>query len=324
MIDWRALEHDARDNPVLTDWLTGVRASGTTVLSAARYGDLPRWVSALNGLPDIGDRSVDLDRDAPRVTPAVDTVDRALLREQLQALHPWRKGPFDIADVLVDAEWRSDVKWRRIAPHLGPLGGQTVLDVGSGNGYFGLRAVGAGAALVLCLDPSVLFNVQFAALKRLFGSVPVHMLPLPDTALADLSRAADTVLSMGVLYHRKSPFDHLSLLFEALKPGGQVLLETLVTDGDEHHVLVPAGRYARMRNVWCLPSIAAMTHWMRRIGFDAIACVDCTTTTDAEQRTTEWMRFESHAHALQPDDATRTIEGLPAPRRASFLARRPR
>ncbi|MEM9601719.1 MAG: tRNA 5-methoxyuridine(34)/uridine 5-oxyacetic acid(34) synthase CmoB [Pseudomonadota bacterium] len=324
MIDWAALIQDTRDNPALLAWLAQLRASGTTTLDATRYGDLPRWLSVLDALPDIGDRTVDLDRDAPRVTCDQGTVDTALLRAQLQALHPWRKGPFQIEGVLIDSEWRSDAKWRRIAPHLGPLSGRTVLDVGSGNGYFGLRAVGAGAALVLCLDPSALFNVQFAALKRLFGALPVHMLPVPDTALADLTRGADTVLSMGVLYHRKSPFEHLALLFNALKPGGHLLLETLVTDGDQHHVLVPSDRYARMRNVWCLPSTAALTHWLNRIGFDAVACVDCTATTEDEQRTTDWMRFESHAHALDPDDPTRTIEGLPAPRRASFLARRPR
>ena len=39
--------------------------------------------------------------------------------ELVEALHPWRKGPFQIAEHEIDAEWRSDQKWDRIAPRVG-------------------------------------------------------------------------------------------------------------------------------------------------------------------------------------------------------------
>lgn len=58
---------------------------------------------------------------------------------------------------------------------------------------------------------------------------------------------------MGVLYHRRSPIDHLTDLRDCLRSGGELVLETLVIEGKQGEVLVPEGRYARMRNVWFYP-----------------------------------------------------------------------
>jgi tRNA (mo5U34)-methyltransferase len=55
----------------------------------------------------------------------------------------------------------------------------------------------------------------------------------------------------------------------------------------------------------------------------AIELVDITRTTSAEQRSTDWMRFQSLPDHLDPEDQSRTIEGLPAPIRAIFIAQRP-
>ncbi|WP_241650685.1 DUF1698 domain-containing protein, partial [Rosenbergiella collisarenosi] len=76
------------------------------------------------------------------------------------------------------------------------------------------------------------------------------------------SEAFDTVFSMGVLYHRRSPLDHLLQLKNQLVNGGELVLETLVTEGDEHQVLVPGERYAQMRNVYFLPSALALKSWL--------------------------------------------------------------
>lgn len=124
---------------------------------------------------------------------------------------------------------------------------------------------------------------------------------------------------MGVLYHRRSPIDHLLALHGALRPGGQLLLETLVVD-NEDKILVPAGRYAKMRNVWFLPSPDLLAVWLRRAGFRDVATVDVTATTVEEQRQTSWMQFESLADFLDPADNSLTCEGYPAPKRAIVTA----
>ena len=180
---------------------------------------------------------------------------------------------------------------------------------------------GEGAGLVVGIDPTQLFLAQFLAVRRFVGDGwPVHLLPLGIEQVPPKLQAFDTVFSMGVLYHRRSPIDHLMELRDTLKPGGELVLETLVIDGGPGRVLVPEGRYAKMRNVWFLPSPAELVRWLQRCGFGEVRVVDVTTTTTEEQRGTAWMDFESLPDYLDPLDSTRTVEGHPGPVRAIVLA----
>jgi tRNA (mo5U34)-methyltransferase len=128
---------------------------------------------------------------------------------------------------------------------------------------------------------------------------------------------------MGVLYHRRSPFDHLLELREALRPGGELVLETLVIDGGAGDVLVPGERYARMNNVWFIPSTAELKSWLKKVGFKNAQVANVAQTTTEEQRSTDWMTFQSLAQCLDPGDSGRTVEGYPAPRRAVIVATAP-
>ncbi|MDY6981944.1 MAG: tRNA 5-methoxyuridine(34)/uridine 5-oxyacetic acid(34) synthase CmoB [Pseudomonadota bacterium] len=289
-----------------------------------RHGDFPRWLAALRDLPDIEPAQIDL-RDRVRIgaSEQLSAAERDNLRAALMGLHPWRKGPLELFGVLIDTEWRSDWKWERIAPHISPLEGRAVLDVGCGNGYHCWRMAGAGAAFVLGIDPHLLYALQYWAIRRYVPAPPVHVLPLALEDLPTGLQAFDTVFSMGVLYHRRSPFDHLLNLRACLKPGGELVLETLVIDGADGNVLVPMDRYARMPNVWFLPSCNTLAAWIEKIGYTDVRLVDLTTTSVDEQRSTAWMTFESLPEALDPDDPRRTIEGHPAPKRATFVAKRP-
>ena len=131
----------------------------------------------------------------------------------------------------------------------------------------------------------------------------------------------DTILCMGVLYHSRMPVEQISMLRRLLRPGGQLVLETLVVDGDAERVMVPPGRYARMRNVWFLPSSTALKRWMERCDLMDVSVVDETATTIEEQRATEWMTFHSLQNYLDPEDSNKTLEGYPAPVRATLIAR---
>ena len=127
---------------------------------------------------------------------------------------------------------------------------------------------------------------------------------------------------MGVLYHRKSPIEHLQALGHALKMGGTLVLETLVIEGPDHQVLIPESRYAQMNNVWFLPTCSLLERMLLRCGFVDIEVLDLTVTTAEEQRSTDWMKFESLPNFLSPQDQTRTVEGYPAPKRAIVSARK--
>ena len=303
-------------------WADQLRQAVAAEFSSARHGKMPQWQAALNGLPDIVPDHVEL-KESVTIGSADQLKDRDGFIDKLQVLHPWRKGPFSLFGLDIDTEWRSDWKWERLLPHIAPLENRTVLDVGCGNGYHGWRMRGEGAKLVVGLDPVMLYVLQHQALQRYLNDTQHHVLPLRGEDLpADLA-CFDSVFSMGVLYHRKSPFEHLFELRGALRPGGELVLETLVVDGDETTVLTPKDRYAKMRNVWFIPSVPLLEIWLRRCGFSDVRCVDVNRTSVDEQRATEWMIEESLAAFLDPDDQTKTMEGHPAPLRAILTARKP-
>ena len=294
-------------------------------LSHQRYGDLARWLQALDDLPDIPVDHVTLDADrvgaASATTLAAET--SQALYDALMGLHPWRKGPYELFGLHIDTEWRSDWKWHRLLPGLDDLSGRRVLDVGCGSGYHCWRMRGAGAAEVIGIDPTPLFVVQFWALQKYLQDAAVWVLPAGIEQVPEKLQAFDTVFSMGVLYHRRSPMDHLQELRDCLRPGGQLVLETLVIEGQAGQVLVPEGRYARMGNVWFLPSCDTLLGWLRKLGWRDVQVIDASYTSVEEQRATEWMHFHSLANFLDPSDGTRTIEGYPAPRRAVITAHAP-
>lgn len=318
-LDLDALQQTLMGTP-LQEWAADLPGQLDAKL-AIGHGDLQRWGAAVDALPPITPTRVELaqrfalDGDCDEAT-------RTALKDALMGLIPWRKGPFELFGVHVDTEWRSDWKWSRVSPHL-DLRGKRVLDVGCGNGYYQWRMLGAGADSVVGIDPNWLFFCQFLAMKRYLPALPAWHLPLALEELPAKLEGFDTVFSMGVLYHRRSPIDHLFDLKDCLLRGGELVLETLVVEGDAQQVLVPEDRYAQMRNVWFLPSVPALELWLRRAGFVDVRCVDVSVTSIEEQRSTEWMRYQSLPEFLDPADHSRTIEGLPAPARAVMVARKP-
>ena len=320
-INYDRLLEALKDSP-LTTWAEQLPAQIEAGLCEKRYGDLPGWKTSLAKLPDVTTSTVSL-TDEVRIgnTNDCDEQTRAEIRSVLQELIPWRKGPYFVHDTHIDTEWRSDWKWDRVLPHLAPLKDRLILDVGCGNGYHCWRMLGAGAKRVIGIDPSPRFIVQFHMIKHFAGAdYPVDVLPIGIEDVPEKLQAFDTVFSMGVFYHRRSPMDHLLELKNTLRSGGQLVLETLVIEGKQGDVLVPEGRYGMMNNVWFLPSCDTMLSWLRKMGFNNPRVVDVCPTTTEEQRATDWMRFHSLSEFLHPDDSSLTAEGHPAPIRAVFVA----
>ena len=288
-------------------------------------GNAAKWLETVELLPEEMTSVFDLNASQIKIGEATDLDDvvQAVLLEQLKTFHPWRKGPFDVFGIHIDTEWRSDWKWDRLKQHIKPLNSRLVLDVGCGNGYHCWRMLGAGAKMVVGIDPLLLNVMQFQVIRKLYGEVPVYVLPIGLEQMPAATKVFDTVFSMGVLYHRRSPIDHLLELKDCLRSGGELILETLVIEGKEGEVLMPEGRYAKMRNVWFLPSCDTLLSWMKRCGFKNCRVVDVSATTIEEQRSTEWMQFHSLKEFLDPNNRHLTCEGLPAPKRAIILADAP-
>ncbi len=309
----------------LSEWSQQLQHIIPEKLASDGHGKMHHWQQTLDSLPRLIPSHTEL-KDKIEIGNSIDLneFDREHFIGQLKQFHPWRKGPYDLLGVNINTEWRSDWKWDRVLPHIQPLMGRKVLDVGCGNGYHGWRMLGQGADFVLGIDPTLVFVMQYQLMQRYIANQNHYVIPLGIEQLpADLN-CFDTVFSMGVLYHRRSPLDHLYELKACLRPGGELVLETLVIEGNNGVSLMPKGRYAKMRNVWFFPTIKTMESWLERCGFKQIKCVDINTTSLEEQRQTDWMIFESLADFLDPEDRTKTIEGYPAPIRATFTAIKPK
>ncbi|MDY0147957.1 MAG: tRNA 5-methoxyuridine(34)/uridine 5-oxyacetic acid(34) synthase CmoB [Halothiobacillus sp.] len=312
------------DKAAFSQWL---------IAHAARFDDInhghwEEWSQVVAQLPAIpAERVVTLDQPVVSVRASdVESENRKVVKEslerQLRQLSPWRKGPFSLYDVFIDTEWRSDFKWQRLQAHISPLDGKKILDVGTGSGYHLWRMLGDGAAIAVGVEPTLSFVAQFYAVAHLLGERRAVIIP---TTLENLSRAPlfDTVFSMGVLYHRRNPLGHIQELAECLKPGGELVLETLVIEGDAQQVLTPTDRYAGMRNIWFIPSVPLLCVWLARLGFESIRLVNQESTSLDEQRATDWTDFKpSLADFLDPVDRSKTIEGHPAPLRAILTAKK--
>lgn len=323
LLDLHSLGRSLVDTRLVHHW-SDLESAAAHALAQINHGDLPKWRAAVESLPDIGSVLFD-PSDTVSVVPKSPLSDnlRQQLHDSLWSLRPWRKGPYAIGGTVIDTEWRSDWKWQRLADSIEPLSGRTVLDVGCGSGYHLWRMRESEAKCVIGIDPGLLFLMQFNAVQRYVQDASCHFLPMTLEKLPPLPAAFDTVFSMGILYHRRDPEAHLSCLFELLRPGGELVLETLILADSTSPSLHPSGRYARMRNVWEIPSVPRLEQQLKHCGFSDIRQVSESITSTDEQRTTAWMPFESLAQALLPDDPTRTIEGHPAPRRAVILANRP-
>ncbi len=306
-------------NHGLAAWAQKLEADSADWL--VNHGDYARWSAAIEGLPVL--ENIESRFDTAAITIDAECADGEALLQSLRGLMPWRKGPYQVAGVNIDCEWRSDFKWKRVLPELADLAGRRILDVGCGNGYHCWRMLAQSPQLVLGIEPSVLFNLQFDAIQHYLQRDDIDLLPIGVEAMPDNLNWFDSVFSMGVLYHRKSPIDHLYQLKSFLRAGGELCLETLVIEGDKGQILMPQERYARMRNVWFIPTASELLQWLGRCGFVNARVVDETNTGIDEQRSTEWMQFESLQQSLDSDNHALTVEGLPAPRRAVVIANKP-
>lgn len=293
-------------------------------IDGLKHGDFPRWRQHLKTLPRLEASQFD-PGEVIKIGSSADLGidEKESLQFSLMQMVPWRKGPFQVFGIDIDAEWNCSLKWARLEKKLAPLNGKKILDIGCGNGYYGFRMLQQKAQLVVGIDPHLAYVAQFWALKQYLPELPVHVLPCSLEQFETPLKGFDRVFSMGVIYHRRSPLDHLLQCKDCLSPGGQLILETLYVDGPAGYSLTPDKKYARMPNVWFVPSIGTLEQWLTRCGFTNIEIVDQSITTVSEQRKTAWMPFDSLEDALDKSNAGKTIEGAPAPKRVIIFANAP-
>ncbi|MFU8819318.1 MAG: tRNA 5-methoxyuridine(34)/uridine 5-oxyacetic acid(34) synthase CmoB [Desulfurivibrio sp.] len=250
----------------------------------------------------------------------IDRGQRQTLHQALRAFMPWRKGPFSLFGIEIDAEWQSFRKWQRLLPALPELTGKVVADIGCNNGYYMFKMVPQRPAAVVGFEPMLQHLYCFQALNHLAGCRELEIEPLGVEQITLFPRSFDLIFLMGVIYHRPSPLITLREVFAALKPGGTLILESLAIPGEDPVALCPAATYAKAPGVYFVPTAPCLVNWLQRAGFKQIEVVSRQAMDPAEQRRTSWMTFESYADFIDPRDPRRTIEGYPAPQRIIIKA----
>lgn len=291
---------------------------------SAKHGEMPQWNQALSEITSLvkGCRvELEIGNAVGLNSGDLDDQDSKDLLSHYQKLNPWRKGPFEIQGTLIDTEWQSWMKWDRIKEWISPcIEGKNILDIGCSSGYYMFRMLEHSPKWVLGVDPTQVFYHQFLAIQALLNDSRLDFLPVGSEALEGSSRFFDTVFCMGILYHRKSPFEFIRSLQGRLKAGGTLILETMMVPGEGHWALTPVDRYARMRNCFTLPTRDALIHWLEQFGFKDVEWIHEDWTSVEEQRSTEWMQRESLKDCLDPNDPKKTVEGYPAPLRCLVKA----
>lgn len=248
--------------------------------------------------------------------------ERDTLYTALQAFMPWRKGPFEVFGIEVDAEWRSERKWNRILPTLPNLTDQVIADIGSSNGYYMFRMAHHQPRLVLGFEPYLHHYFAFQTLNRMAGLANLHTELLGVEHLGLFPESFDTIFLMGILYHHPSPIAILREALAALKPSGTLIVESQIIPGEDPVALFPDGRYGKVPGTYFVPTASCLRNWLVRAGGEEVELIFSHPMDNKEQRRTDWMEFESFDDFMDPADSKRTVEGYPAPHRAAFRAKR--
>jgi len=240
----------------------------------------------------------------------------------LRDFMPWRKGPFEVFGIQVDAEWRSERKWNRVGPVLPDLQGKVVADIGCSNGYYMFRMAGHQPKLVVGFEPYLQHYFAFKMLNGFAGldNLAIELLGVEHIELYEES--FDVIFLMGILYHRSSPIEVLRAVREAMKPGATLIVESQGIPGDDPIALFPDKRYAKVPGTYFVPTGACLANWLVSAGYGEVEIFHSHPMSSKEQRRTEWMEFESYADFINSKDPSLTVEGYPAPIRVFLRARK--
>jgi tRNA (mo5U34)-methyltransferase len=239
--------------------------------------------------------------------------DEELIYQTARNLMPWRKGPFRIGKTFIDSEWQSFIKYNLLEKHIN-LENKIVADVGCNNGYYMFRMLSQNPKKVVGFDPMALFKLQFDFINHFVKSEKLHYELLGVEHLPLYEHKFDTIFCLGVLYHRSDPVTMLKQLKASLNQGGEAIIDTFIIESNEEIALCP-NRYAKMRNVYFIPSIPTLKNWAEIAKFKEFEVLEIKPTDLNEQRKTDWIEGESLNNFLN-EDGSKTIEGYPPPIRA--------
>ncbi len=151
------------------------------------------------------------------------------------------------------------------------LDGKRVLDIGCWTGTTSLLLAAMGAQVV-AIEEVKKYVDCLTYLRDSFGveNLEPRHLSLYDLVADEFQDAFDYVLFAGVLYHLSDPVLGLRITFNALRPGGQCLMETAISKGSgrtlEYAGSGEVGRDPLSAN-WFFPTSVVVKAMMAEVGY---------------------------------------------------------
>lgn len=235
-------------------------------------------------------------------------------------LLPWRKGPFRLGDLVIDAEWRSDKKWDRLNPAALNLQNKIVADVGCNNGYYLFRIALAGAQNVTGFDPTHKYKTQFDFVAAHAPRLPIDFRLEGWQALSNFPDHFDTIFLMGINYHEPHPPDIYHACRSALKKDGLLVCESVVAAYPENLTIYPPGKYFGIGGVYGVPTPAAIAADLEQCGFGSVSIQHIHLMSPDEQRATQFSPQRSFQDFRNADGTS--TEGYPLLHRAALTAKK--
>jgi len=233
-------------------------------------------------------------------------------------LIPWRKGPFQLEDLYIDAEWRSDKKWNRLKKDLPPFQGKLVADVGCNNGYYLFPIAHEGAKKVHGFDPTFKYMLQYELVRSHAPKLPIEFTCEGWEALYRYPQTFDVIFLMGLNYHAPNPLEIFHACKNSLKAGGLFVCEGVVVNTQANLEIFPRGKYAGIGGVYAIPSPTMLSMQLASVGFKKIHQQHLVKMETAEQRSTIFSPQPSLANFLNEDGSS--TEGYPPLYRAAYFA----
>jgi len=282
------------------------------------WKNIKPYQEAIKAIPDFKDIKVSIDDTIQIDIPNLTQDELKQIQECAMLMLPWRKGPFGINELFIDAEWKSYMKYNLLEPHFN-LTNKIVGDIGCNNGYYLFRMIEQNPKKLIGFDPSAIYYSQFMFIDKFINSDIVYEL-LGVEHVEFYEHKFDILFCLGVLYHRSDPVAMLKSLYKGLNEGGELILDTFMIDGEDDICLTPKERYSKIPNIYFIPTVNALKNWCYRAGFDKVEVLDIKKTDTTEQRKTKWVNTQSLEDFINPTDETKTVEGYPAPKRVYIKA----
>ncbi len=223
-------------------------------------------LEAINQIPSYHFEDVDYQSDQVRFGAAdsLSSEQQSELKEQLKALIPWRKGPFELAGIDMDTEWRSEKKWNIVKQNLQNLKGHKICDIGANSGYYMYKMLEQDPDFILGMDPTIKYYLQFLALQKLAPKNCLHYEAFGMENLVHYTEFFDTIFCMGILYHHPDPIGMLRIINQSMTNGGQLIIESQAIPGEDHVALFPDTTYALVKGTYFVPTANCLINWLKK------------------------------------------------------------